>query len=429
MRCFQTVLIALFANLQAKGAESESEMMDAFAKCRGSLTNLRSINDSDRTAISNLRAMFDASSGLSAKAAAATLQMSLWIEDASASEGLARIQQDWKALLTAAPENGALASGYISWQASVGILEGTSLLQARRSLLDRFPGSAKTALEVAAGLRREIDCQAAIEVLLNLGEEAPAKAKVLLAQAYFDENQFSEASEILGGMNLEAISDVAVRAQANNIVRQCEEIKPLWEAELAVRAKEEAADNLPRVRIETQKGSILIELFEDDAPNTVANFISLVQSDYYDGIAFHRFEPNFMIQGGCPNTKSGEGTYGTGGPGYTIADECKGDNARLHFADSVAMAKTSAPDTGGSQFYLNHRPTTWLNNRHTVFGRVLEGRDIACKLRKDDLIEDIAIVRLRDDSTYVPVTIAEAAEPSNTDEGKANDEGEAKAGS
>ncbi|HCD29330.1 MAG TPA: hypothetical protein DEQ73_01860, partial [Phycisphaerales bacterium] len=156
MRCFQTVLIALFATLQAKGAESESELMDAFAKCRGSLTNLRSINDSDRTAISNLRAMFDASSGLSAKAAAATLQMSLWIEDASASEGLARIQQDWKALLTAAPENGALASGYISWQASVGILEGTSLLQARRSLLDRFPGSAETALEVAAGLRREI---------------------------------------------------------------------------------------------------------------------------------------------------------------------------------------------------------------------------------------------------------------------------------
>ena len=212
-------------------------------------------------------------------------------------------------------------------------------------------------------------------------------------------------------------------------MRQCEEIKPLWEAELAVRAKEEAADNLPRVEIQTAKGSILIELFEDDAPNTVANFISLIQSDYYDGIAFHRFEPNFMIQGGCPNTKSGEGTYGTGGPGYTIADECKGDNARLHFADSVAMAKTSAPDTGGSQFYLNHRPTTWLNNRHTVFGRVLEGRDVACKLRKDDLIEDITIVRLREGSTYVPQTIADAKAPAATDEEKSKGEGEAKKGS
>ena len=430
MRCFQTVLIALFATLQAKGAESESELMGEFRRCLRSLSNLRSLSGSDQVTISNLRARFDASSGLSAEGSAATLQLSLWIEDDASVEGQGRIQQDWQTLLAATPENSAVASGYINWQARVGLLEGPALLEARRSLLTRFPGSTEMGLEVAEGLRREIDCQAAIEVLVNLGEDAPAKAKVLLAQAYFDENRFGKASEVLAAINLEAIEDVAVRAQANNIVRQCEEINPLWEAELAIRAKEEAADNLPRVEIQTAKGSILIELFEDDAPNTVANFISLAQTDYYDGIAFHRFEPNFMIQGGCPNTKSGEGTYGTGGPGYTIADECKGDNARLHFADSVAMAKTSAPDTGGSQFYLNHRPTTWLNNRHTVFGRVLEGRDVACKLRKDDVIEDIAIVRLRDGSTYVPETIENASAPAaTTDEGKSRTEGEAKEGS
>ena len=93
------------------------------------------------------------------------------------------------------------------------------------------------------------------------------------------------------------------------------------------------------------------------------------------------------------------------------------------------MAKTSAPNTGGSQFYLNHRPTTWLNNRHTVFGRVLEGRDVACKLRKDDLIEDITIVRLRDGSTYVPQKIADEKVPAATNEDKSKDEGEAKEGS
>ena len=93
MRCFQTVLIALFATLQAKGAESESELMDAFAQCRGSLTNLRSLNDSDRGAISALRARFDAANGLSAKGSAATLQLSLWIEDATSAKGQARIQQ------------------------------------------------------------------------------------------------------------------------------------------------------------------------------------------------------------------------------------------------------------------------------------------------------------------------------------------------
>ena len=429
MLCFQTLLIALSATVQAKGAESESDLMDAFGQCRGSLSNLRSINESDQTAISNLRARFDAFNGLSVKGAAATLQLSLWIEDSSSTDGRERIQQDWQSLLAAAPENGALASGYITWQASVGMLKGPSLLEARRSLLDRFPESTETALEVAAGLRREIDCQAAIDVLLKLGNDAPIKAKVLLAQAYFDENMFGEASKVLATMNLEAIEDVAVRAQANNIVRQCEEIKPLWDAELAVRAKEEAADNLPRVEVRTPKGSILIELFEDDAPNTVANFISLIQNDYYDGIAFHRFEPNFMIQGGCPNTKTGEGAPGTGGPGYTIADECKGDNARLHFADSVAMAKTSAPDTGGSQFYFNHRPTTWLNNRHTVFGRVLEGREVACQLRKDDLIQDITVVRLRDGSTYVPQTISEANASPVEDGGELMEADEAKEGS
>lgn len=429
MRYVQTLLFTLCTTLHAAGAESESELMDAFAKCRSSLTNLRNINDSDRAAMSELRTRFDTSGELSSKTAAATLQLSLWIEDASTPNGQSRIQQDWQTLLVAAPESGALASGYISWQASVGILEGSALLEARRSLLDKFPDSPETAFEVATGLRREIDCQAAIEVLRNLGESAPAKAKVLLAQAYFDENMFDEASGVLAAMDLEGIADVAVRAQANNIVRQCEEIKPLWEAELAVRSKEQDADNLPRVQIQTPKGSILIELFEDDAPNTVANFISLVQSDYYDGIAFHRFEPNFMIQGGCPNTKSGEGTYGTGGPGYTIADECNVDNARLHFADSVAMAKTSAPNTGGSQFYLNHRPTTWLNNRHTVFGRVLEGRDVACKLRKDDRIDDIVVVRLRNGSTYVPVTIAETTDAAGEDSGKADDSAEAQKGS
>ena len=93
------------------------------------------------------------------------------------------------------------------------------------------------------------------------------------------------------------------------------------------------------------------------------------------------------------------------------------------------MAKTSAPDTGGSQFYLNHRPTTWLNNRHTVFGRVLEGREVACKLRKDDLIQDITIVRLREGSTYVPQTVADAKAPAPTDEGKSKSESEAKEGS
>ena len=161
---------------------------------------------------------------------------------------------------------------------------------------------------------------------------------------------------------------------------------------------------------ETSIGTFKGIFYNDKAPNHCLNFKKLANSGFYDGTKFHRVIPNFMIQGGCPNTKSGEGVPGSGGPGYTIADECKGDNARMHFADSVAMAKTSAPNTAGSQFYLNHRPTTWLNKRHTVFGRVLEGRDVACKLRKDDVIEGIEIIRLRDGSSYTPKTSLDADE-------------------
>ena len=427
MRYVQTLLFTLCTTLHAAGAESESELMDAFAKCRSSLTNLRNINDSDRAAMSELRTRFDTSGELSSKTAAADLQLSLWIEDASTRMVNPESNKTGKPC-SLLHQKGALASGYISWQASVGILEGSALLEARRSLLDKLLILQRRPSRWPPVFDAKLTARPLLKSYATWGNPLPQSQSSSCA-AYFDENMFDEASGVLAAMDLEGIADVAVRAQANNIVRQCEEIKPLWEAELAVRSKEQDADNLPRVQIQTPKGSILIELFEDDAPNTVANFISLVQSDYYDGIAFHRFEPNFMIQGGCPNTKSGEGTYGTGGPGYTIADECNVDNARLHFADSVAMAKTSAPNTGGSQFYLNHRPTTWLNNRHTVFGRVLEGRDVACKLRKDDRIDDIVVVRLRNGSTYVPVTIAETTDAAGEDSGKADDSAEAQKGS
>ena len=118
-----------------------------------------------------------------------------------------------------------LASG-ISWQASAGMLKGTALLEARRSLLDRFPGSAETALKWLQVFDARLTAKRPSK-FLNLGEDAPAKASTP-RQAYFDENLFGEASEVLAALNLEAIEDVAVRAQANNIVRQCEEIKPLW---------------------------------------------------------------------------------------------------------------------------------------------------------------------------------------------------------
>jgi cyclophilin family peptidyl-prolyl cis-trans isomerase len=150
-----------------------------------------------------------------------------------------------------------------------------------------------------------------------------------------------------------------------------------WQKEQALRARDAAADDLPRVKLQTSQGDIVIELFENEAPQAVANFLSLVKSGYYQGVVFHRVLPGFMAQGGDPT-----GT-GSGGPGYQIRCECEGPNIRQHFRGSLSMAH-AGKNTGGSQFFLTFVPTSYLDGRHTVFGRVIEGIEAASALRRRD---------------------------------------------
>jgi cyclophilin family peptidyl-prolyl cis-trans isomerase len=138
-----------------------------------------------------------------------------------------------------------------------------------------------------------------------------------------------------------------------------------------------AAEDRPQVLFKTTKGEILIELFEDEAPNTVANFISLVERKYYDGLTFHRVLDGFMAQGGCP-----DGT-GRGGPGYRIACECDLPNAAKHVRGSLSMAHAGR-DTGGSQFFITFGETSHLDGRHTVFGQVVRGMDVVDQFQKID---------------------------------------------
>jgi cyclophilin family peptidyl-prolyl cis-trans isomerase len=155
-----------------------------------------------------------------------------------------------------------------------------------------------------------------------------------------------------------------------------EEYKQLWPKEEALRKAEAAADDLPRVKLTTTKGEITIELFENEAPQTVANFITLVKQGFYDGTPFHRVLPKFMAQGGDP---TGEGT---GGPGYSIRGEASAANHRKHFRGSLSMAHSGHPDSGGSQFFLTFVPTAHLNGRHTAFGRVIEGIEVLADLQR-----------------------------------------------
>ena len=169
--------------------------------------------------------------------------------------------------------------------------------------------------------------------------------------------------------------------EGRGFLEQLPERKKLWEAEQAIRAKEAQADDLPRVKLETSKGPIVIELFENEAPQTVGNFISLVEKKFYDGTTFHRVLPGFMAQGGDP-----EGT-GSGGPGYKIYCETNRPDFRRHFRGSLSMAHAGR-DSGGSQFFLTFRPTSHLDatavGGHTCFGRVIEGFDVLPKLQRRD---------------------------------------------
>lgn len=145
--------------------------------------------------------------------------------------------------------------------------------------------------------------------------------------------------------------------------------------------------------INTPKGSMTAELYEKEVPNTVANFVKLAQSGFYDGLRFHRVIPDFVIQGGCPYSRNmRDPRVGTGGPGWHIKCETQAEK-QYHDRGVLSMAH-AGKDTGGSQFFIchNRENTQHLDGVHTCFGRVVEGLEVIDEIRAGDLIESIVIV-------------------------------------
>ena len=216
--------------------------------------------------------------------------------------------------------------------------------------------------------------------------EKAAKLAHLLTENGFEARELN----LLAGISFFAVNDygnaekyLKLASDAKQINRtgqqyleQIDHYKEMWAKEEALCAAEDKAKNLPRVKLETSKGDIVVELFENEAPNTVANFISLVEKKFYDGVSFHRVLAGFMAQGGDPKGD------GSGGPGYTIPCECYQENHRNHFRGSLSMGNTGQRDTGGSQFFISFLPTSHLDGKHTVFGRVVEGMDVLTKLQR-----------------------------------------------
>ena len=150
----------------------------------------------------------------------------------------------------------------------------------------------------------------------------------------------------------------------------------------------------PIIEMNTTKGMMTFELYQDKAPNTVNNFLKLAKEGFYDDVIFHRVIDNFMIQSGDPT-----GT-GTGGPGYSIDDEFHPD-LKHNSAGILSMANKGVPNSGGSQFFVTLNQTSWLDNRHSVFGKLIEGEDVLFKIgntqvnAQDRPLEDIKILSIK----------------------------------
>ena len=135
--------------------------------------------------------------------------------------------------------------------------------------------------------------------------------------------------------------------------------------------------------IVTNRGTIKLELFEDKTPKTVANFEKLASSGFYNGLKFHRVIADFMIQTGCPN-----GT-GSGGPGYMFADEFHPD--LRHTGPGILSMANRGPNTNGSQFFITHVATPWLDNKHSVFGKVISGQDVVDAVEQGDVMQTVTV--------------------------------------
>ena len=234
--------------------------------------------------------------------------------------------------------------------------------------------------QAAASADRYEHALSTAEILIN-GNYDNKRIYSIAGRAAFSLNEFDKAEKYFKIAQAGSALDLRGERYLENIPAY----KTLWKKEQEIRAAEAKADDLPRVSFKTTKGDIVLELFENEAPQTVGNFVNLVEKGFYNGLSFHRVIGEFMAQGGDPKGD------GTGGPGYDILCECYKPEKRLHFRGSLSMAHRGR-DTGGSQFFITFLPTANLDGTavdpknpggsHTVFGRVIQGAEVLAKLQR-----------------------------------------------
>ena len=258
---------------------------------------------------------------------------------------------------------------------------------------------------------RDADTIKVLKRLLKLKPEVD-QLKLDLGLALLKTNQFTQANQIIDTIAPNKLEDL--KGADNKLLLIRTALQSEYEKEKKVLAAE-ADDNLPRVELNTTQGPIIVELFENEAPETVGNFIHLVESGFYTDVVFHRVIARFMAQTGLVAlTKTG---YSVKDPGYSIYDET--DGGRTHFYGYLSMAKTDKPNSGGSQFFITYEPTVFLDQRHTVFGRVIQGMENAGRLlpthqtkeEKDEPPEEVPIESITPDRILTAKVIRKRDHP------------------
>jgi len=255
------------------------------------------------------------------------------------------------------------------------------------------------------------------------------RAGIIRAEALVAGNHFEEASVVLDSIPLDSIRDGQVLDDIYRLRQLIASFEPDWAKEQAVRELEVQADDLPRVEFVTSKGAFVIELYENQAPNTVANFISLVEEGFYNGMPFDQVLPGNFVSVGDPSQRPGAtGVLADEGIGYTIADEIPEDgSARAHFAGVLSMERR-LPDTAASEFVITLRQRLDRDGRYTAFGRVIDGMRVVRNLEEDDQVIEARVLRKRDHPYEVEKILPTEEEPETAEESEGGDDDESAGG-
>ena len=390
-------------------ADELDPLKKSFNNLYYSLRNQGGMSDKDRPTVTLLRERFSSFNETNPEHQQGLmyeLQLALWLKDDP------RIDHLYEGLMMLNPDEAALGLSWADY-----FFQKADYSRADRAydrLVNLYPENTEIRLTHSRQLKERNLYARAITILqryeFDFGEFP--EAAVLLSDALFADHRFEEAISVLESIP-DDVSDQKrpFKDAAEASLVDLKQYLEYWQQEQEIRAREEEANDLPRAEIITTRGLIVVELFENEAPNTVANFIALSEEKFYAGTRFHNVLPNLLAQAGDPYSKPGAtGILGDGTPGYYIRDEHFAENHRKHFAGSLAMAKSPIPNTAGCQFYFTHTPLPMFNGKNTVFGRILSGLNTARLLQQDDRIEVINIVRKRDHD-YIPEKIPLSAGP------------------